>query len=285
MGSADDRIRDLYSSRWSAIFTRLAADRYGRITDPYQLMEDARQQVALAIDRRLKAGEGEALSDNYVLIAFKNAMTDLYRRRHGRMQPRAWLVALGSLGQLIFLHYCIGRLPRGEVLASLRADPELAFDPPDPTRVKALLDEMDRVRECEHRRPQEESIFGEEGLALDPPDERSPESHLIREQGLAIQALLFQGAGGDMPSIRAFISRIEAVRTHLGQRVELDDEQRFILHASLAGDLTEKRMGQLLGGLTVRQVRYRREQALEKLSLLLRAAGIDSEALLSPEAA
>ncbi|MBU0499284.1 MAG: hypothetical protein KJ558_09435 [Gammaproteobacteria bacterium] len=278
---AGDWISRLYSDRWTALLTRLAIDKYGHITDPHQLMEDARQQLAISLDRKSREAAPVLLSSSYILVAFKNSMTDLNRQRSGRVGPRAWLKAFGGLGSYLFEQYCLGRRSRGDILKDLRRDTGLYSLGASEEQVAGLLDEMDREGECESQRRHEQSIHDEDGAPMDIPNAITPEFELMREQSLGIQALLFQGIStGDFKAVKAFVERIAGARQRLGKGYAIDDDQYFILQSTLTGVLTEQRIGELLGGLTVRQVRYRREQALKVLESLLREAGIDLDELI-----
>ncbi len=282
MAGQIDWVKALYGPRWTAILTRLAATRYGQMTDAVQLMEDARQQLALSLDRRQKSADaGLSLSSAYIMTAFNNAMIDLHRQRSGRPEPRAWLKAFGKLGLWLYALYCLEGLGRREVLVQIQADSDQ--DSVEEHKLRAVLDEMDRRRECDGAGRREQPLEDERGKPLDISSGHTPEQQLMREQGLAIQARLFLQSSADFSSAQGLMSRMQGLQSGQENALALDDEQRFILQATLAGDLTEERMGELLGGLSVRQVRYRRQQALEKLGQWIRAAGLSLEDLLPDE--
>jgi hypothetical protein len=271
-------IAELYNPRWTALLRRISQRQYGHLTDAHQLMEDARQQLALGLERRLRDSAFEP-TDSYLIVAFKHALTDVMRARYGRPEPRAWLKAFGLLGRWLFERYCLEGRTQPEILQAAIAEPALAQHSTD-DQIRQLLWEMDRVQECEGQRGQEYPLHDEDGQVLDIPVDASPERQLMEEQRLALQARIFQHSQAGLQAARGLISHIDSLLGQAGERLRLDDDQRFILQASLDGELTEERMGQLLNGLSVRQVRYRRQQALEKLRELLDKAGIRLDDLL-----
>ncbi|QFY88186.1 hypothetical protein D5125_01120 [Magnetovirga frankeli] len=275
---SSNRIDALYSPRLSAIFTRLAQQRFGTLTDAHQLMEDARQQLALGLERRLRDSDFEP-TDSYLIVAFKHALTDVMRARFGRPEPRAWLKAFGPLGRWLFERYCLEGRAQPEIIQAALEEPSLAQLTTE-DQIRQLLWEMDRVQECEGPRGQEYSLHDEDGQVLEIPVDASPERQLMEEQRLALQARIFQHGQASLQAARGLISHIDSLLGQAGERLRLDDDQRFILQANLDGELTEERMGELLNGLSVRQVRYRRQQALEKLRELLDKAGIRLDDLL-----
>lgn len=279
-GTADDWLREIYSSRWSAKFRRYCVEKFARFTDPVELMEDARQQLALSLQQRTEQGIESKLTPGYIMVAFRNAVTDLHRQRSGRAEPRAWLKAFGRLGQALFELYCLARLRRPEVLSRLKADPDLRREPFNPEQTNSLMDEMDQRGECEGKGFREEPLVRESGETVEVPCYRSPEEELIEAQTHALHAYLFRQDAGSLEDVRHLVSRFEEVRRLVGQRLELDDDQGFILHATLSGQLSEAEMGQLLGNLSVRQVRYKRQKALEKLKKFLQQAGLGLDELV-----
>jgi hypothetical protein len=282
--TAHDWIADLYRPHWTARFERLARERYGRYTDAAELAADARQKLALRLAGLTAEDGGRALTDGYLLVAFKHALIDCYRERRGRPEPRQWLRAYGPLGRRIFELYCLTRQRFDEVLTALRADPELAAHPAvNPAQVQDLLREIDRRQECAGR--EEVSLNQDDpdaGPTLDPPAPGdSPEAALARRQAEALQALLF--TSGYTGASEPLFARLAALLADSGGTgLSLDTEEAFILRGFLA-DLTERRIGELLGGLSVRQVRYRRQGALAKLARLVHQAGIGLDDLLPQE--
>jgi hypothetical protein len=275
-------LKEIYSSEWTAKF-RHWTDRYARFTDPEQLMKDARQQLALRLQRKGESGSATPLTEGYILTAFRHAVVDLHRRQNGRAGPHRWLKAFGRLGQLLYDLYCLARLPRSEVIAALGSDPELERRPPTPEQASSLLDEMDRRGECEDKGSREQPLPDEAGNPLQAPDLADPAQSLMQAQSEGLQAYLFRSEVSDFAGIERLVERIQNTRTQLPGRLELDDDQRFILQATLSGELTEAQMGALLGGLTVRQVRYKRQQAIDTMKKLLRKAGLTLQELLYDE--
>jgi hypothetical protein len=283
LDTAEHWLHEIYSNRWTAIFRRDCSGRFARFTDPEQLMEDARQQLALSLQRMRERGADAPLTAGYILAAFRNALTDLHRQSHGRAEPRPWLKAFGRLGQLLFELYCLARQGRAQVIAALQSDPALMRQSLDPQQATGVLNEMDRRGECDGLGGREEPLFDGTGAPLEVPDHATPERALMEAQSQALQAYLFRGGAGSFDAIQHLVQRLQETHGHLRGRLELDDDQGFILQATLSGELTEAEMGKLLGGLSVRQVRYKREQALEKLKKLLQRTGLDLDALLSED--
>jgi hypothetical protein len=141
-------------------------------------------------------------------------------------------------------------------------------------QIRKTLWEMDRVQECQVQRGREHGLHDDEGNLLDIPSSVDPEQQLMEEQRLALQARLFMSTDMAMLQVHGVFARMDQALERSGAMLELDDDQRFILQATLDGVHTEERMGQLLGGLTVRQVRYRRQQAIDKMRKLLEASDI-----------
>ena len=280
MDDAGGWLLAIYSSRWTARFRRYCSARFSRFTDPDQLMEDARQQLALSLQRTRERGTDTPLTEAYIMVAFRNAVTDLHRRHSGRAEPRAWLKAFGRLGQLLFELYCLARQGRTEVIAALETDRELVRESITPRQAGELMNEMDQRGECEGKGHREVPLFNEAGEPLDVPHHVDPEQELMEAQSQALQAYLFRGQGGSYSAVQHLVQRIQDACGKLPERVELDDDQRFIIQATLSGQLTEAEMGKLLGGLSVRQVRYQRQKAMEKMKTLLEKLGLGLDELL-----
>ena len=276
-------LREIYSERWTAIFRRHCQDKFSRFTDPEQLMQDARQHLALSLQRKRGGGTATSLTAGYILVAFRNAVIDLHRQQSGRAEPRGWLKAFGRLGQMLFELYCLAQQRRADIIAVLQADPELMRQPLAPQQAATLLDEIDQRGECEGKGNREEPLYNEAGEPLEIPCHANPEQALIEAQSQGLQAYLFRSQGGNFRSIEHLVARMRDSRGQLRESLELDDDQGFILQATLSGELTEAEMGKLLGGLSVRQVRYKRQLALDKLKKLLQRAGLGLEDLLGDE--
>lgn len=267
------------------MFRRYCAQKFARFTDPDQLMQDARQQLALALQRRFERGAEEPLTEGYIMVAFRNAVTDLHRQHSGRAEPRSWLKAFGRLGQVLFELYCLARQQRADIITALASDPELVRVPSSADQARSLLDEMDRRGECEGKGHKEEPLFNQAGEPIEVPHPASPEDALIEAQSEGLQAYLFRKQSKSFSGIQHLVQRLQEARAQLRDRLELDDDQGFILQATLSGQLTEAEMGKMLGGLSVRQVRYKRQKALEKMKTLLKRAGLSLEELLVPDVA
>ena len=248
-------------------------------------MEDARQYLALSLQRRLEQDADVRLAEGYIMVAFRNAVTDLHRQQSGRAEPRAWLKAFGRLGQLIFELYCLARYGRADVIAALQSDPELQRQPLTRQQAGELMNEMDQRRECVGKGQREESLFTAAGEPLEIPQHANPEQALIEAQSQALQAYLFGNGGAAFSDIRHLVGRIQDACAKLPKRLELDDDQRFILQATLSGQLTEAEIGKLLDGLSVRQVRYKRQMALETMKTLLHGLGLSLDDLLGENSA
>ena len=285
MDDAEGWLLAIYSSRWTARFRRYCSDRFSRFTDPEQLMEDARQQLALSLQRSRERGADTPLTEGYIMVAFRNAVTDLHRRQSGRAEPRAWLKAFGRLGQVLFELYCLARQRRTEVIATLETDLELMRQSITSQQAGELMNEMDQRGECEGKGHREVPLFDEASEPLEVPHHADPEQELMEAQSQALQAYLFRGQGGSYSGVQHLVQRIQDACGKLRERVELDDDQRFIIQATLSGQLTEAEMGRLLGGLSVRQVRYKRQKALEKMKTLLEKLGLGLEELLGQDSA
>jgi hypothetical protein len=289
---AEHQVKDwiglLYSPYWTRIFNRLARERYGRFTDGAELAGDARQKLAMRLSRLVETEGVRPLTDSYVLVSFKHALVDVFRERHGRPEPRQWLRAFGPLGKRLYELYCLLGLRLDEILDALSSDPELADSTTaQPEQVRYLLREMDRQQECVNRAA-ETPLNPDGGDAdeaqprVDPPDPADgPDASLASRQAEVLRALLFSGRGDDAPPLaEPLVRRLAAIlRRAGGEGMSLDDEEAFVLRGFLGG-LTEQRVGELLGGLTVRQVRYRRQTAIDKLGRLLRRAGIGLDELM-----
>jgi hypothetical protein len=274
MSAESSPVEDLYGPKWTAVFTRLAASKYGHMTDPVQLMEDARQQMALSVERRFSEGHN-AFSDAYLVTAYKHSLIDAFRSRSGRPGPRSWLKAFGDLGRWLYERYCLQGCSRSEIQADASVPQDYAAE-----QLTALLDEMDRVRECETARRAEYSLEDEAGANRLQAAEPTPEQQLAREQAEAIQANLFQSGLINMDSIRHFQQQLRELASEEAEGFRLDNDQVFIIQATLDGKLTETRMGELLGGLSVRQVRYRRQKAIETMAEWLNRRGLELSDLL-----
>lgn len=289
---ADVWQRAIYAPYWTRIFYRIGREKYGRSTDGESLAEDARQRLALSLDRLVTRPDNPnpLLTRGYILTAFRNALVDAFRELHGRPAPRQWLVDLGALGLRLFDLYCLMRLRFQEILETLRGDAEFAhlFDLQQgqaEARVTEVLREMLRRRECAGHPVELVSLHTSPGGEdddlpdIDPPtDDPGPQARLENAQVEWLRGLLY---GAPMDKLSGVLG--ERLREALGRlgnkRLHLEADEAFILRCFRDG-IPERRVGELLGGLSVRQVRYRHEGAIAKLQELLRSAGISYEDLL-----
>ncbi|WP_200345485.1 hypothetical protein [Halochromatium glycolicum] len=105
----------------------------------------------------------------------------------------------------------------------------------------------------------------------------NPVDSATRDQASALCQLL-SGAHVDSPS--PFLSaRAEELKKSHASPLVLSDEELFILRC-FQDPIPERRVGEMLGGLSVRQVRYRRQQALAKIKRYLSANQITLDDLL-----
>lgn len=246
-------------------------------------MQDARQQLVLSLQRRHERDAEAPLTEGYIMVAFRNAVTDLHRQHSGRAEPRSWLKAFGRLGQVLFELYCLARQGRADVMTALASDPELLREPLSGDQARSLLDEMDQRGECDGKGHKEEPLFNQAGEPIDVPHATDPEHDLITAQSEGLQAYLFRSQSENFSGIQHLVQRLQQARSQLRDRLELDDDQGFILQATLSGQLTEAEMGKMLGGLSVRQVRYKRQKALDKMKTLLQKVGLGLEELLAAD--
>lgn len=237
----------------------------------------------MSLQRRQERGAEDPLTEGYIMVAFRHAVTDLHRQYSGRAEPRSWLKAFGRLGQVLFELYCLARHGRADVITALASDPELVREPVSADQARTLLDEMDQRGECDGKGHKEEPLFNQAGEPIEVPHLADPERVLIEAQSEALQSYLFRSQSGNFKGIQHLVLRLQEARCQLHDRLELDDDQGFILQATLSGQLTEAEMGKMLGGLSVRQVRYKRQKALEKMKTLLQKVGLGLEELLASD--
>ncbi len=276
--------REVYTSRWSAIFTRYCADKFAWVTDPVQLMEEARQQLSLSLHRKNEKGDSFAPSEGYILVAFKHAVTDVLRKEYGRGEPRAWLKTFGVLGQRLFQLYCLARQRRTAVLEVL--ENEFSDGPGDKVtrQAKELLNEMDRRQECQGKSMKKTSLESNDDESSQIAGHGDPETDLQVTQAQALRAYLFREPGSSLEAVGHLVEKIESMVDGLPDTCTLDDQQRFIVHATLTGELTEQQIGRLLE-LSVRQVRYKRKKSLEVVGKIIRKIGLDLADLLDESTA
>lgn len=269
----------IYSSDWTKIFISQARARYAGMTDHEALAEDARQRLAMSLTALGQREPTRMLRRGYIFVAFKRALVDVFRELVGRQQPRKWLKDLGQLGERLFDLYCLMRLRIDEILAALREDAELqgiiAVSKAD---VRAILAEMDRRRECEGRPREILSLDADPDMpnltrAISLPS-ADPAEVVDRGQASVLRLVL---VGGSLRSLAAPLrERLTQALTMPNGDPLLDDEEFFILRC-LRDGITEQRVGEMLGGLSVRQVRYKRKKTIDALRAALHAAGLSAE--------
>lgn len=270
--------RTIYTSDWTAVFHRLAREKYARLVDHRELAEDARQRLAMRLAALGERDASPRLRGGYIFVAFKRALVDAFRDIMGRQEPRQWLKDQGPLGERLFDLYCLMHLSPAEVLTALHEDSELqAAGLPAPELIRGLLAEMDRRQECAGRPRDTVSLHADANAEQRPPDlpavGADPAELLEQEQVDALRGLLF---GDPLTALPEPLSLRIRNAFDAGDGALLDDEQLLILRCQREG-IPERRIGELLGGLSVRQVRYRRQQALERLRAVLARAGMRAE--------
>ncbi len=279
--TTESAVRSLYSGRWTRCFVGIATRAFGRSVDAQALSEDARQRLAIRLSR-LGAAEAPRLSDAYILVAFKHALIDAYREFVGRPVPRKWLRELGALGVRLFELRCLLRLPQSDVLAALRQDPMLAKESAvDEAEVRRLLNEIERRQECQGHASERVSLDvpKQDGQGVPEPADSGadPAEHAARDQADTLRRLLYGEAAAKLaPGARR---RPEQLYERGQPSLPLDDQEYFILRCFRDG-VPDQRVGDLLGGLSVRQVRYRRQQALDMVRRCFAKAGITLDDLL-----
>lgn len=281
-GTAQPMVQALYSKAWTRVFLRLTREAFGRMTDPQALAEDARQRLAMSLSRLEAAGESRRLSRAYIFIAFKRSLVDAYRELAGRPTPRKWLRELGEIGERLFELRCLMRLTDSEVLAALGDDPcPNGAESVDEAEVRRILHEMDSRRECDGRASEFVPLDGvdADGRPIVEPiaKDQDPADCLARNEALALRRLLYGASTDALPA--ALRERLEKLRMNGQPTIDLSDEEAFILRC-FRDQIPERRVGELLGGLTVRQIRHRRQRALERMAQCLAAAEITLEDLL-----
>jgi hypothetical protein len=262
-------VQALYSKKWTDIFHRLAKKLFGDVVDTKELAEDARQLLAMKLSRIEAEEDSSGRSDGYLLVSYKYALVDAHRALFGRAKPRKWLSDLGAIGKRLFQLRCIERLSVRDVIAKVHDElSSLRDSSVSETQVREILQEMDRRHECERLAGKQVSLddtHDDEQPVIDEPsapENENPEERAARDQAVELQQLLFGPTPERLtPAVR---KRLENLQRKSGTSLLLDDEECLILQY-FCNEMPEGRVGELLGGISVRQVRYRREQALEKI--------------------
>lgn len=280
--TAGDWIHAIYTEDWTKRFFGLAKKAFSNITDSDSLAEDARQRLAIRLSRLDARGDRRDLTAPFVIVAFKRALVDAHRDIFGRPEPRHWLRELGDLGARLFELHCIMRLSRSEIMEALDDDsPDNWSCEQDEKQIMDILKEMDRRRECNGRTSERVSldVTDTDGRPmLDPVDEtQSPAEQAAQEQAHALRRLLFGETSEHLHD--TLVERISALQDEAAHSLALDDEERFILRC-FCERIPETRVGELLGGLSVRQIRYRRQTATDKLRALFSASRLSLDDLL-----
>jgi hypothetical protein len=236
-------------------------------------MEDARQILAMALHRMIENKDSSSLSEGFIMTSFRHAVTDCHRKKYGRGEPRAWLKAFGDLGKRLFELYCLAKMKRMEVLESVDSELSTSSEVSVKPQAEELLNEMDHRRECAGKAMQETPLQGGSDEDVEIPDRNNPEDELQASQVVALRAYLFGDLGCSYQGIEHVVEKMERIVDSLSGVREFDDDQRFIIHATLSGKLTEKQIGELLD-LSVRQVRYKRSKTLDLIKIMTKKAGI-----------
>ncbi len=279
-------IKEVYTTGWANRLTRIAEQKYGRILDAADLMEESRQRLALYLSQRCKdpAKAEENLSEAYIVITFKSRMTDVMRSRNGKPAPRTWLQAHGDIGKLLFELICLAHLGIDEIVDSeggCHSDPLIRETPRE--LLLHIINEIAHKRECDRWERDGVSIHdgGEVGSPpIDPPASpgESDTGEMDAEVIEKIINILLRG-GIDMSmsmshgDIRGFAKRVAQCRERLGKRVALSDDQVYILRAFYLYGFSDKKTAEFLD-LEVRSVRYQREKALASLELTVEKCGV-----------
>ena len=100
------------------------------------------------------------------MVSFRNAVTDVHRRKFGRGNPRAWLRAFGELGRRLFELYCLARVRRKEVLETVNTEFSALSEFSVKNRAAELLNEMDQRGECVGKSQQESSLHDEHHVSM-----------------------------------------------------------------------------------------------------------------------
>jgi len=283
MEDAHNWLNEIYSKRWSGIFRNYCANKFAKLMDPDELMEDARQILAMTLHRKIEQNDRTVLSKGFIMVSFRNAVTDVHRKQWGRGKPRAWLGAFGEFGQRIYELYCLARLGRTEVLEVVDSEFSSTSEFSAKKRAAELLHEMDRQMECQGKALKESPPPDESGDCVQIPGDSSPEDRFESAQAQALRAYLFGYLEMSYEGIGHLVDKIQSGRGNLSDPNALDADQRFIIHATLSGELTEKQMGELMG-LSVRQVRYKRAMSFEVIKKMIKKAGLALTDLLDESA-
>lgn len=278
-----DWINEIYSNYWGDLFTRIATRKYARILDAEQLMEDSRQQLGITLSNRCKNPKeaGKTLSAAYISATFKSRMIDVVRSRQGKPTPRKWLLAHGEIGSLLFELICLLHLSIAEILGDSEAstaDPLIMETPRE--LVLYIVNEIQHQRECDRWERNEVSIHAGDDddspaidLAAELGDPQQAESGLEITERI-INILLWGGLSPGHGNIRAFAEQMAAYREEFGSKVQLSDEQVFILRARYLEDISDESAAKVVG-MTVRSLRYERKKALDTLKLLVAKCDIE----------
>jgi len=270
MSENKDQVASLYSGKWEGRFVGYLSNKYGRNTDLHELMEDARQIVAHGLHQQKSKGKGP-FSDAYIFTSYKHAVVTVVRQQSGRLRPRKWLLAFGTVGEWLYTLYCIEKMSRSEILEKNYKDFLLDTD-----QILEIINEMDAKQECVDRT--QISLIDDKGQNIEVAVGSTPEEELILAQSLSLQALLFNHGGLNLSLAKKFLGRLGEIDKQVIDALQLDDDERFILLSTIQ-EFTDERIGELLG-FSVRQIRYRRQIALEKLADLLVRIGVELKDLL-----
>ncbi len=277
-------VEEVYKNSWGNRFTWIVEKRYGHMLDAVDLMEESRQQLALYLDKCCKdpAKAERNLSGAYIVATFKSRMKDVMRSRNGKPAPRAWLQAHGEIGELLFDLICLQHLSMGQILNKSEegyyADPLIEETPSE--LLLYIINEIARQKECDRWDRGGGPQYNGDGAGTPPVDLPAPPGESDSDDSRVeiieriINLLLYGDFGKHGGDIRVFAERVAECRERLGSKVELSDDQKYILLATYRYGSGDEHMAEFLG-IEVRAVRYQREKALKSLKLIVEKCGIE----------
>jgi DNA-directed RNA polymerase specialized sigma24 family protein len=274
----------IYQPDWQSRFHHLTQQKYGHLGDADSLMEDARQLLAMRLQSLSDAESVPSFSAAYIQTSFSRCLVDVIRQRHGYPRPSIWLSSQGEIGELLFDLMCLRRYDRAQILAQVQ---QLITPVPEQEQVISLIREMESRKSCQGKHREMRSIDDGEDRSQDSLksaealiDAKQPvDSKSKDELAVVIENLMTAGLGADQQSCSALAQALIQQRQLLGKSVQLSDDEAFTVRGKYMHALTHEEMASILG-LNERQVRYLIKKGLEKIRVLLKAAGISIEDLL-----
>ena len=275
MDVTDKYLEAIYSEKWTKHFVGICRSKYSNVTDPIDLMEEARQKLALSFSMSTNKTMSEEISDGYISVSFRNAVIDILRKKIGRVTASPWLRAL-KFGQMIFELYCLRGFSRYEVIRSLLTGMAAKEGNLSEHQLGEVITEMDKKNECTQKKRENISLNDENSdiPAASLATNDTPDTTYQVEQAEALISYIFQSGSVDNFSDARELAKLLVGLREKGIQIDLDGDQKFILHATLAGKITEAEMGKALR-LSVRQVRYKRETAKNIISKTLTRLGVE----------